>query len=150
VAGYRTARDWSYACTRFFGPGWVLVGDAAAFVDPLLSTGVALALRGARVAARAVGEALADPSTEHDALRSYEANSRKFFDVIHDFVLFFYDQTRTRTEYYTGAQEIIDPDRQRPAHIDFVKLVSGLACEDDDVDFSEIVVAGDVAFSGAP
>jgi flavin-dependent dehydrogenase len=150
VAAYRTARDWSYACTRFFGPGWVLVGDAAAFVDPLLSTGVTLALRGARVLAPAVSQALADPSAEAEALRSYEESSRKFFDVILDFVLFFYDQTRTRPEYYQGAQEIIDPDGRRPPRIDFVKLVSGLACEDDDVDVSDILQPGDSTLARMP
>lgn len=40
VAGYRTTKDWSYACRRFGGPGYLLTGDAAAFVDPLFSTGV--------------------------------------------------------------------------------------------------------------
>lgn len=138
VNSFRTIRDWSYTCRSFHGPGWVLVGDAAAFIDPLLSTGVTLAVRGARVAAKAIDIALDDPSLEEAALEVYEDNSRGFLDVILDFVRFFYDQTRTRAEYYEGAQQMIDPERQAPPDFDFVKLVSGLASEDEDAEFARI------------
>ena len=39
----RTRRDWSYTTERFWVPGMLLLGDAACFVDPVLSTGVHLA-----------------------------------------------------------------------------------------------------------
>ena len=35
--GVSTVRDWSYACQRFVGSNYALVGDAACFVDPILS-----------------------------------------------------------------------------------------------------------------
>jgi len=122
----RTERDWSYTCKRFQGPGWALVGDAAAFIDPLLSTGVALAVRGARILADAIQEALADPAIEPQALQAYEANQREFLNVILEFVRYFYDATKTRTEYYQGAQDLIDPTKEEAPEFDFVKLVSGL------------------------
>jgi flavin-dependent dehydrogenase len=40
----RTLQDWSHICERICGPGYFLVGDAAAFVDPILSSGVHLAV----------------------------------------------------------------------------------------------------------
>ncbi len=40
--------------TRLHGPNWVLVGDAAGFVDPVFSTGVYLALHGATLVADAL------------------------------------------------------------------------------------------------
>jgi halogenation protein CepH len=47
----RRTRDWSYACKRFAGEGYALVGDSACFVDPILSGGVDFAIRmGCRVA----------------------------------------------------------------------------------------------------
>lgn len=47
----RRTRDWSYACKRFAGDGFALIGDAACFVDPILSGGVDFAIRmGCRVA----------------------------------------------------------------------------------------------------
>jgi len=124
---YRTTRDWSYTCERFAGPGYALVGDAAAFIDPLLSTGVTLAMRGAATVARAVHESLVDPTLERDAMRTYEASYRGFLDPLLEFVRFFYDGTKGRHEYHLGAQAIIDPDRNFPASVDFVTLVSGLA-----------------------
>jgi flavin-dependent halogenase len=127
ISSYRTQRDWSYTCRRFHGPGWVLVGDAAAFVDPLLSTGVALAVRGARVLADALRVALDNPPLEQVALQAYENNHRAFLNVILEFVRYFYDATKTRAQYYRGAQELIDPGEEEMPEFDFVKLVSGLA-----------------------
>jgi flavin-dependent dehydrogenase len=136
VSGYRTARDWSYTCTRFHGPGWALVGDAAAFIDPLLSTGVTLALRAARIVVKAAAVALDDPSREQEALAAYEDKCREFLNVILDFVRYFYNQALTREDYYRGAQEMIDPDKEAPPDFDFVKLVSGLACENEELDLA--------------
>lgn len=127
VSGYRTARDWSYTCSAFHGPGFLLVGDAAAFVDPLLSTGVALAVRAARIAADAIDHAIGTPADTGAAMRAYEDNCRVYLDTILEFVRYFYDATRTRFEYHHGAQQIIDPQRKQPPEFDFVQLVSGLA-----------------------
>jgi flavin-dependent dehydrogenase len=127
VSGFRTARDWSYTCRSFHGPGWVLVGDAAAFVDPLLSTGVSLAVRAARIAADAIDHVLDSPVTEAEALSAYEQNCKVYLDTILEFVRYFYDATRTRFEYHHGAQQIVDPQRKEPPEFDFVQLVSGLA-----------------------
>ena len=53
--------DWSFFCSRFAGPGYLQVGDAACFVDPILSTGVTLAVNGALRAARAIRTGRAAP-----------------------------------------------------------------------------------------
>lgn len=46
-----THSDWSYLPVESSGPGWVACGDAAVFVDPILSSGVTLAhLSGHRAA----------------------------------------------------------------------------------------------------
>ncbi|MEZ4374486.1 MAG: NAD(P)/FAD-dependent oxidoreductase [Polyangiaceae bacterium] len=59
VAPVRGASDYSYACRELVGDGWMLVGDAAAFIDPVFSTGVHLAalsgFRAAEVASAALG-----------------------------------------------------------------------------------------------
>jgi flavin-dependent dehydrogenase len=56
---YRATKDYSYKSRQAAGEGWVLVGDAYGFLDPLYSSGVLLALRGGSVAADAINEALA-------------------------------------------------------------------------------------------
>ena len=59
----------SYFGERLAGPGWIAIGDAAQFVDPVFSSGVSVAAESARLAARALTEALADPSARRRVLR---------------------------------------------------------------------------------
>jgi flavin-dependent dehydrogenase len=126
VSGFRSIKDWSYTCERFQGPGWALVGDAAAFIDPLLSTGVTLALRGSRALADAIDAALADPGAEEQALGQYEKNYRTFLESVLDFVRFFYDRTKNKEDYWDEAQRTVDPAKLRPRETDFATMLSGL------------------------
>ena len=50
--------DYSYAAETFCGPGFFLCGDAACFLDPLLSTGVHLAMLSALLGAASVASLL--------------------------------------------------------------------------------------------
>jgi flavin-dependent dehydrogenase len=50
--------DFSYRCRPYAGPGHFLVGDAATFIDPIFSTGVALAMKAGLLAAEGVGHLL--------------------------------------------------------------------------------------------
>jgi len=54
-----TTADFSYRSRRAAGDGWVLVGDAFGFLDPLYSSGVMLALKSAELAADSIHDALA-------------------------------------------------------------------------------------------
>lgn len=126
VSQFRTGRDWSYVCRRFFGPGWALVGDAAAFIDPLLSTGVTFALLGAKGLAETIAVALRDPDMAQHAFERYEKNYQDFLQTWLDFVRFFYDRTKNKEEYWERAQQAIDPDRLRPKKQDFAILLSGV------------------------
>jgi flavin-dependent dehydrogenase len=60
----QATRDFSYRSSRIAGDGWVLVGDAFGFLDPIYSSGVLLALKSGELAADSIHEALAanDPS----------------------------------------------------------------------------------------
>ena len=127
VSNYRTIKDWSYTCTRFHGPGWALVGDSAAFIDPLLSTGVGLALRGALGLAQTADLALRNPEHEELLLARYEQNYRDFLNSLLEFVRFFYDRTKSKEDYWDAAQENIDPQRLRPRKIDFARMLSGVS-----------------------
>lgn len=127
TSAFRSARDWSYVCDRFAGPGWALVGDAAAFIDPLFSTGVALGTIAAGALARVVDVVLRNPAAEAAATAAYERCYRDFLDNIMSFVRAFYDGTRDREYYYQRAQAIVDPERTAPARKDFVTLISGLS-----------------------
>jgi flavin-dependent dehydrogenase len=69
--------NYSYDASRMGGPGWVLVGDAFAFLDPVFSSGVYLAMDGAERAAKLVDAALREPQRERALLRRLERRQRK-------------------------------------------------------------------------
>ncbi|PVE10271.1 NAD(P)/FAD-dependent oxidoreductase [Streptomyces scopuliridis] len=126
-AGWRTARDWSYTSQSFTGNGWVCVGDSAAFVDPLFSTGVALATLAGSTLSKIVDKIIQHPEIEEQALKRYVTAYRGFFDEIRTFVERFYDRTKYKEFYHSLAQEMVDPDRERTPSANFVQLISGLS-----------------------
>jgi flavin-dependent dehydrogenase len=72
----RVTGNYSYDSQRMGGPGWVLVGDAFAFLDPVFSSGVYLAMSGAEQAAQVVDTALREPQRERALLRKLEKRQR--------------------------------------------------------------------------
>ena len=58
VEKHRIAREFSYKTSRQSGDGWVLVGDAFGFIDPIYSSGVYFALKSGELAADAIVEGL--------------------------------------------------------------------------------------------
>ena len=72
VAPYRAAKEYSYKARQAAGDGWVLVGDAYGFLDPLYSSGVLLALRSGEMAADAILEGLARGDTSAAQLGKWE------------------------------------------------------------------------------
>lgn len=65
-----------YSATRYAGPGFLLVGDAASFIDPLSSFGVKKALASGWLAAIAVHTALTRPAMRDEALAFFERRER--------------------------------------------------------------------------
>jgi 2-polyprenyl-6-methoxyphenol hydroxylase-like FAD-dependent oxidoreductase len=63
--------NFSYECDRSHGSNWLMVGDAYAFIDPIFSSGVMLAMHGAFEAAEAIDACLARPSEAAVALARY-------------------------------------------------------------------------------
>jgi flavin-dependent dehydrogenase len=86
----RAVRDWAYTCDETAGPGYFLAGDAAAFLDPLLSTGVSLAMLGGYSASVCIHSALTDPDMETSAAKFYSNNYRQMYEVTRDFLHYFY------------------------------------------------------------
>ena len=71
VTGYFATKDYSYRSNRVAGDGWVLVGDAFGFLDPLYSSGVLLALKSGQLASAAIAEGLAKGDTSEAQLGSW-------------------------------------------------------------------------------
>jgi len=90
VAPVRTISDYSYTSRRVAGDRFVMVGDAAAFIDPVFSTGVYLGLVGAFRAAEAVDAALRSRRFGRDQFQAYERYVQKNVATYKRFVKGFY------------------------------------------------------------
>lgn len=77
VAPVHATGNYSYTCARMTGPGWVMVGDAYAFIDPVFSSGVYLGMNSAEQAAEVVDGALRDPSRETRLQRAMEKRLKR-------------------------------------------------------------------------
>jgi flavin-dependent dehydrogenase len=73
--------NYSYMSDRMSGPSYLLIGDAFAFVDPIFSTGVYLAMTTGFIGAEVVKTALKDPVRGAVAARKLEAKMRSGIDV---------------------------------------------------------------------
>jgi flavin-dependent dehydrogenase len=76
IGEVRVTGNYSYDSSCMGGPGWVLVGDAFAFLDPVFSSGVYLAMSGAEQAVTVVDSALKEPASETRMLRKLEKRQR--------------------------------------------------------------------------
>ena len=77
IAPVHATGNYSYTCTRMHGPGWVMAGDAFAFIDPVFSSGVYLGMNGGEQAAKTVDAILRDPSREAAEQRAMDRRLRR-------------------------------------------------------------------------
>ncbi|MEV5840677.1 tryptophan 7-halogenase [Streptomyces sp. NPDC051985] len=124
----RVRKDYSYWKTTLWTPGLALVGDAACFVDPVLSSGVHLATYGALLAARAVNSALDGSVAEERGFAEFEARYRREYGVFYDFLIAFYDMERNEDSYFWSAKKITRVEVDEAAA--FAELAGGAASGD--------------------
>ncbi|MES2793861.1 MAG: NAD(P)/FAD-dependent oxidoreductase [Planctomycetota bacterium] len=88
---FRAAKEYTYRSKKAAGDGWVLVGDAFGFLDPLYSSGVLLALTSGQLAADAVVEGLAKGDTSGAQLGQWEPNYVKGMERMRRLVVEYYE-----------------------------------------------------------
>ncbi|MGE3579651.1 MAG: NAD(P)/FAD-dependent oxidoreductase [Vicinamibacterales bacterium] len=91
VTGYFATKDYSYRSTRVAGDGWVTIGDAWGFLDPLYSSGVLLALKSGELAADAIVDGLAKGDTSDAQLGRWAADFNRGVDRMRRLVCEYYD-----------------------------------------------------------
>jgi flavin-dependent dehydrogenase len=84
-------RDFSYRATKIAGDGWVLIGDAFAFLDPVYSSGVFLALKSGEMAADAIHAALDAGDTSAEKLGVFAPELLAGLHNIRQLIYAFYD-----------------------------------------------------------
>jgi flavin-dependent dehydrogenase len=122
----RTETDYSYSADHFAGPGYYLVGDAACFLDPLLSTGVHLATFSGLVAGASIASALRGDVTEEEAASFFNESYRRAYLRMFVVVSAFYQTHTGKDGYFRRAQELTSADySESELRQAFVNIVSG-------------------------
>ncbi len=88
---FYATKDYSYRATRSAGEGWVLIGDAYGFLDPLYSSGVLLALKSGELAADAIVAGLAKGDLCAAQLGGWSPEFNRGMDFMRRLVCAYYD-----------------------------------------------------------
>ena len=91
VAPVRATKDFSYKCQRGAGEGWVMVGDAYGFIDPVYSSGAFLALKSGEMAADSIVKAFSDNNFSKGALGAWQPEYDQGVSHFRKLVYAFYD-----------------------------------------------------------
>jgi flavin-dependent dehydrogenase len=100
----RSEADYSYTMSRFVGNGWMLVGDAARFVDPIFSSGVSIACESAKFASEAIAGAFAAEDVSETALLGYESKLKGGVTIWYEFIRLYYKLMHLFT-YFIDSKE---------------------------------------------
>ena len=93
--------DYSYKVDRFAGPGWLLIGDALRFVDPIFSSGVDVALFSAQYAYETISEAF-DTGDESRPFAEYQDRVTTGVDLWYELISMFYKLQNLLTRFATS------------------------------------------------
>lgn len=82
--------DYSYCMNSFCGNGFVLIGDAARFVDPIFSSGVSVAVTSAKFASERIIKAFEEEDFGEAMFKPYEERLRRGTAIWHEFITLYY------------------------------------------------------------
>ncbi|MEU6095303.1 NAD(P)/FAD-dependent oxidoreductase [Streptomyces sp. NPDC047079] len=90
IREFKAEGDYSYAMKQICGDRFVLIGDAARFVDPIFSSGVSVALNSARIAAQDIIAAHAADDFGKKRFETYETKLRRAVMYWYEFISIYY------------------------------------------------------------
>ncbi len=88
----KTQKEFSYKANRISGNGWVLIGDAYGFLDPIYSSGIFLAMKSGELAADTISEALRVGDLSQEKLGSFAPHYLQGVEAIRKLVYAFYNK----------------------------------------------------------
>ena len=141
VTDFKVEQDYSYAAESFTGPGYVLVGDAACFLDPLLSTGVHLATFSALLAAATISAIFEGDLDEEQARGFYMKAYHQAFERLLIVVSFFYKSYNRQTQFFEADKLTRRERHMLNLYESFLHIVTGIEDLDDTRDGSSALDA---------
>ncbi len=108
-ARVKVSMDWASWAPEFVGPGWAAAGDAAIFIDPILSSGVSLALQSGHRAAYTWLTARARPDLAAAELwRAYADAMRGEYGAFLKLARFFYGNNKAAESWWWEAHRLVN------------------------------------------
>ena len=83
--------NYSYYSTQKFGKNFALIGDAAAFIDPIFASGVYLALNGAKLIANALDKKFKNNHDHNNSLEAAYDHINGAYELLMKFIGIYYD-----------------------------------------------------------
>jgi flavin-dependent dehydrogenase len=114
--------NYSYQLGRVCGDGWLAVGDAARFIDPVFSSGVSVAMRNARSAAERIQAAVESGEPSRETLLPYEDGVLTSAAIWDDFIRLFY-------RLLPAFAHLLESPEHRPA---MLRMIQGNVDSDSD------------------
>lgn len=90
INDFKSEGDYSYSMEKLVGDGFLLIGDAARFVDPIFSSGVSVAAHSAKFASERIRHALQVGDFSEGILKPYEDKLRRGVDIWYEFIRLYY------------------------------------------------------------
>ena len=87
---FKSEGDYSYSVEKLVGDGYVLIGDAARFVDPIFSSGVSIAVYSAKFASEKIKHAFDTNDFSEAVFRPYEVKLRGGVSIWYEFIRLYY------------------------------------------------------------
>jgi len=87
---FKAEGDYSYAMKQIVGDNFVMIGDAARFVDPIFSTGVSIAMNSARLACTDIIAAAEAGDFRAERFATYESTLRRGVRNWYEFISVYY------------------------------------------------------------
>jgi len=118
--------NYSFGCEHFAGDRWLLIGDAGAFLDPVFSSGVHVAITSAKFASDHIFRALATPGlllSDPSIKDTYEHDVRRGMSRFKWIINLFYS-----VNFATDMQKVMSRNHTRRA---FTSALAGDVWNDD-------------------
>ncbi len=87
---FKSEGDYSYCLDKFCGNGFLMVGDAARFVDPIFSSGVSVAMYSAKYASERIRLAFETGDFSEEMFKPYETKIRGGVNIWYEFIRLYY------------------------------------------------------------
>ncbi len=114
--------NFSYGASQMSGEGWLLIGDAYAFLDPIYSSGVMVALKTGELAADTIHKAIESGDTSAKQLGEYGPELAKAIHMLRQLIHAYYDKNFSFGKF----------TREYPQHKDhIVRLLIGDVFNDE-------------------